>query len=231
MSRVYKSRVKIHVTHKSVMSHMNESCHAQMSHVSHEWVMSLSNESCHARMSHVIHKWVMTQMHESCHTWMSHITHKWVMSHMNESCLSVMSHVTHEWVMSFINESWHRCTSHVTHEWVMSYTNEACHVYTKSNLPCVRVCVAVCCSVLQCVAVCDMTPSYVYKRHFKHVRHTWMKDAAHTCHTYIRTSRWVVCLVYAWVMSHTTTHCNTLQRTTDISYMNVSCQVYEWVVP
>ena len=142
-----------------VMSHMNESWHIWMSHVTYEWVMSHIYESIHIWMSHVTYAvWMIhvqavkshdrsrhlqQHMDESCHIWMSHITYKRVMSHMNESCHIWMSHVAYERFMS------HTCTSHVqavTSQDRFRHLQQAAFTAPRSLR------VAVCCSVLQCVA-------------------------------------------------------------------------------
>jgi len=53
----------IHLTHKCVNSHMNESCYI--------W---RSNESCYVWISCVTYKWVTSHMHEAGNTSMSHVT-------------------------------------------------------------------------------------------------------------------------------------------------------------
>jgi len=106
---------------------------------------------------HGIGEWVLS------HTWMSHVTH------INESCLAIRPHlyilVNESWVMS---NTW---SSHVTH------INESClawrphlRVFLRQSVYVlwhvhVRICVAVCCSVLQCVAVCCICTFNTFTRY------------------------------------------------------------------
>ena len=128
-----------HITFEWVicdMPHKNKSCrrHGCMctSHVTHESVMSHMNESRHTWMSHVTHEWVTWHMNESCPTWMSHVRYEWVMSHIRLSHVTHMSepYHTYEWVMSHIG------MRHVTR------TNDSRHTYdwvtlmSRVNLPC-----------------------------------------------------------------------------------------------
>ena len=167
-----------HVTH---MSHFTQMRHVtqmsrvtHMSHVTHmsEWVMShTSNWSWW--ISHVTHivLFVGVGMDESCHTHeeMSHVIHIFLFV-MNESCHTYegMSHVT-QIVLSVMNESCH------THErwWWMSHVtfmSQSCLLHDESCL---------CCSVLQCVAVCFSV--------------LFMKESCHI-HEWVMSSAW-------WVMS------------------------------
>jgi len=99
----------------------------------------------------------MSHIHEPCHIWVSHVTFERVMSHVNESCRIWMnrvtwrSHVKYEWIVlnisesSRTNESRHIWMSHVKAQLtVTSHMNKSRQSTTQ--------CVAVCCSVLQCVA-------------------------------------------------------------------------------
>ena len=81
------------------------------------------SESCHIFES------------ESCGIWMSHVSYECVMSHMSVSCLVWVCHVSYECVMSHMS---------VSQTWISR----------SSRVPFSRWAqFAVCCSVLQCVAV------------------------------------------------------------------------------
>jgi len=69
-----------HVTYEWIMSRTNESYHSRTSHVIHEWVTSHKSESRRTWMSHATHKWVKPRMEESSHKGMSHVTKEWVMA-------------------------------------------------------------------------------------------------------------------------------------------------------
>ena len=186
------------------MSHMNTS-HVGMSHVTYEWVMSRMNESCHIFTAsspvaigiyHVLMSYA-TRRNESCHVSMSHATYlqhhlppqqvchtyEWVMPHVG------MSHVTHEWVMSSMDESCHISTVCV---------NESCHTHWVVS--------AVCCSALQCVAVCHewVTNSHV-ARLVTHITHQKMCHEHMSHGTHVGLCVAVCCSVLQYVhMSHGT---------------------------
>jgi len=92
------------------------------------------NESCHTYERVMSHTWTrrVTYMSESCDKWMSRVTH------LNESCFA------HAWVIS------HVWMSHVTHI-NSGYAIRPSHLGSRGVLHCVAVCVAPCCTVLQCV--------------------------------------------------------------------------------
>ena len=169
-----------HVTYEWVISHMNKSCHIRMSHVTYEWVMSHTNESCHIWMSHVTYERVMSHMNESHPTWTSHVTYAHLEF---TCCMVVaaittlpMSHVIY-WVMSHMNESSHNmnesrhaeqntqkieftCCMVVAaimtlpmYSLAAAHASASCAGFRPYFLATCHVCVAVCCSVLQCVAV------------------------------------------------------------------------------
>jgi len=126
------------VTHKCVISRMNESRHAsnlqpyqQHSCSTVPWRLGM-NRVTH-KMSHVIYEGGMSHINESCHIWMSHVKHKRVMLRMDVSCRIWMSHITHKRVMSHIKVTCHIYfgTNHIIHKGVMSHMNVSCHI---SNL-------------------------------------------------------------------------------------------------
>jgi len=145
----------------SHVTHMNESWHTSKCVCrTYEWVMS------HVWMSHVTHmNAVMSHMWmRMSHIWMSHVTH------MNESCHTyewVMTHIwmrmSHIWMshVTRMNESCPAYTFVTSHVWIshVTHTNEShprMHESQKWSLNVIpmRMCMRVCCSVLQCVAVC-----------------------------------------------------------------------------
>ena len=89
-----------HVTYKSDIRSMNESCCTWISHITYDWVMS--------QMLH--YTWVMAHINESCNVCISRMIHERVMLHMNESCHKWLSHVTNATL--YVN--------HVTYAWGMS---------------------------------------------------------------------------------------------------------------
>jgi len=127
-------------------------CH--MSDVmSHRWMRHVTHENASYQdwMRHV------TQMNASCHTWACIISNIWLrhVTHMNASCHRWMDDGTHMnesfWVMTRLNSSRHTC------EYVMSHM---CHAYRLGDMD---KCVAACCGVLQCVAVCRICNMNTYE--------------------------------------------------------------------
>jgi len=94
-------------------------CGRGLSHVTDKWGMSHINESCHIQVSHITYKWMI-----SCHIWFTHVSCEWGMSHCCGSawpCERGMSHVTYKWSMS--------CHIWITQwegEQVLSQMNEWC---------------------------------------------------------------------------------------------------------
>jgi len=115
-----------HVTHPSVMAHINELCHIPMSHGTYERVMS------HDSTSHVTTGWrrpigclkmqvifsqgatngrvflpKMTCKDKASYVSSPPCTNEQVLQGSNESCHVRTSHGTYQRVMSHANESWH----------------------------------------------------------------------------------------------------------------------------
>ena len=136
---------------------------------------------------------------------------------------------------------------------VMSHTSEASILM--SHVACInapiRPRVAVCCSVLQCVAVClpalDIGMGYVTSMNESCRTHEWVMSyiwISHgtymngSCYTYVShvTHMNESCHTYEWVMffiwmSHGT-HMNGSRYTyvSHVTHMNESCHTYEWVM-
>jgi len=218
-----------------VMSRLSESSCKWMSHVTCGWRYSrvvasfkVSRESCHILIRHVTYEWVMSYMTESCYKWLSHVTYEWVVSHMNESRHICMSSDTYEWSCVY-STSCHSWMSLVTHEWVMSHTTGAPHccgavgpattwrlkLNVVSSWPNAAgkptMSDGLCCSVLQCVAVCCSVLNANDER--------WsvMTPIKESCHILMSHD------TYQWVMSHVNESCH-------MSMGHVTCQCVMWHV-
>ena len=155
---------------------MNESCLIWMSHVSYEWVVSYVNESFLIWISHVSYSRVMSHIHESCLIWIqAGLTPRHpspnTLHHTASHC-STLQHTDTQ--RALLQHPASHCSK-------LQHTNTQCRnvpafclrgpkiqeifgprdfwssflwhkMARRSGVECQ--CVAVCCSVMQCDAVC-----------------------------------------------------------------------------
>jgi len=105
------------------MSHMNESCRADISLSCHTWLINM----CDMTHSYAWHDslicvpWVIQTYLFWCHIWISHVTYEWVMS----CCISLLMSCTwlscHTWLCVCVTTdsyAWHdslRCATSLIH--------------------------------------------------------------------------------------------------------------------
>jgi len=125
------------------------------------------------------------------------------MSLMNESCHSWMSHVTHHRCPSLLWGGW-TCYDLAVEAECREFVTKCCRQANDERWSVLQ-CVAVCCSVLQCVEcqrwamVCHDT----YQRVMSHINESWYLSMSH-----------VAC---QWVMSHVNGSCH-------MSMCHVTCE-------
>jgi len=119
-----------------------------MSQVLYKWVVI--NESCHIWISR--HEWGMPRLHKSWHTSMRHVSFEKAIPCMQESCQTWIQSY-HACFMSCMHESCHMWMGHVTYERVVSHREGRGNGGSSWCMCKVWSC-AVCCSMLQYVAVC-----------------------------------------------------------------------------
>ena len=169
-------------TYECIMSHMNASCHIQISHVA----ITRWKGGPTMWMSHATNAWVMSHMNESCHIWMSHVTYEWVTTwnlHGGRAWKHEwMSHVTYE----YMNELWHIQTSHgilisdFTYEWAMAHLNGSWHLLKSQGRGCTY---RVCCDVKESchIWICESLTS-----HRESHMNTSMLHMDVSCHIWMR---------------------------------------------
>ena len=165
--------------------HMNESCHTHSWVMSHTWMSHVTqmNESCRTHEWVMSHTWMrhVSHTHESSHTYkcvmsqisMHHVTRMNASFHTYEWVMSHVRHVTHRYMMlqwRIANKS-RAVTNIIVGVRQMASTLEVVAAFGRYKYKIrlmqrrarqvVLLRVIVCCSVLQCVAVCcSMFPYY-----------------------------------------------------------------------
>jgi len=158
---------------------LNTSCHTFEYVMSHVWICHVIhlNTSCHTFEYVVSYTWIRRVIHlnTSCHTFEYVVSYIWIrrVTHLNTSCHTFEYVVSYIWIrhVTRLNLSRYTCarlaahTRTLTHTHTFTYTHT--RTYTQLCLTTRRTafsisplsvnalwCVAECCRVLQCVAVC-----------------------------------------------------------------------------
>jgi len=197
MSHITYERVTNIISHVTIITHINESCHESDSficaavHSNETWVMSRISSV----MSRISHIWMSREYHQSCH---DHHTYEWVVS---RTWLLHMCCDAFKWNMSHI-------IRHVTN---ITHINESCHEHKyKWVTPSY---------VLRCIPMkhesCHMTvsrTSHINESSHEHYTYKWVMS---------RTSSYVLRCIQ---MKHESCH---VTHVTIITHINESCHEYD----